>query len=200
MKPNPEEYDRSAEAELLAIRCQLGEVQAFDQLVERWHGPLWRFVVRMVQDPAVAEELMQDIWLRLLRGLPALRNPAKLVSWMFSIARRAVMDRLRRRYAEADWVSLEDDPADPASDPAADNELGLGQLEQLEQLEKVEQLQDAVAELALPERETVTLFYLHELSLQEVAEVLEIPVGTVKSRLHRARGRLRQTLLSQGDR
>ncbi|MDY7096355.1 MAG: RNA polymerase sigma factor [Acidobacteriota bacterium] len=194
MKPNPEEDKRTAEAELLAIRCQLGEAQAFDQLVERWHGPLWRFVVRMMQDPAAAEELMQDIWLRILRGLPGLRNPAKLVSWMFSIARRAVMDRLRRRYAEADWVSLEDEPVDPVSDSATGQELALTQLESLEQLH------DAVAELALAERETVTLFYLHELSLQEVAEVLEIPVGTVKSRLHRARTRLRRALLSEGDR
>lgn len=189
MKPKSEERDRTAEAELLAIRCQLGEAQAFDQLVERWHGPLWGFVLRMVRDPAAAEELMQDIWLRILRGLPNLRDPGKLVSWIFSIARRAVMDRLRRRYAEADWVSVEEAPADPA----AHGELALEQLEQLEQL------QQAVAELGLPERETVHLFYLNELSLQEVAEVLEIPVGTVKSRLHRARCRLRQALLNEGD-
>jgi RNA polymerase sigma factor (sigma-70 family) len=83
--------------ELLAIRCQLAEPAALDELVERWHPPLWRYVLRMCGDEEEAADLLQGIWLRILRALPGLRDPGRLRPWLFGIARRAVMDRHRAR-------------------------------------------------------------------------------------------------------
>ena len=173
------------ENELLAVRCQLGEAAAFDELVERWHGPLWRYIRRMLRDASVAEEVHQEVWLKILRGIDRLRQPERLVPWMFSIARISVLDRLRGRYAESVEVPLGEELPAEESEPII--EIGESEL-----------LHDALEDLPLIEREALALFYLRELSLNEVAVVLEIPVGTVKSRLHRARTLLRKKLEQRG--
>lgn len=91
--------------ELLGIRCQLGERAAFDELIERYATRLRAYVRRVADDDAEADDLVQDTWLRVLRGLPGLRQPARLRSWLFGIAHRVLIDRLRLRYAEpAAWV------------------------------------------------------------------------------------------------
>lgn len=171
--------------ELLAIRCQLGEASAFDELVERWHGPLWNYIRRMLRDESVAEEVHQEVWLKILRGIDRLREPERLIPWMFSIARITVLDRLRSRYAESVEVPLAEELQADESEPVI--EIGESEL-----------LHDALEGLPLIDREAIALFYLRELSLNEVAAVLEIPVGTVKSRLHRARTLLRKKLVDQG--
>jgi RNA polymerase sigma factor (sigma-70 family) len=181
---NDEARGRAA-MELLVIRCQLGEREAFDALVERWHGPLWSFIRRAAGDDAVAEDILQDAWLRIVRGLGRLSDPARLAPWLFSIARRAVIDHIRRRSSRPAAVELEEE-AHPAAEPPPDD------------WEEIELVQDAVADLSPADRETVALFYLQELDLREIAEVLAIPVGTVKSRLHRARGLLRKHLEAKG--
>jgi RNA polymerase sigma factor (sigma-70 family) len=172
-------------AELLAIRCQLGEAAAFDELVEMWHLPLWRYLRKMTGDDAAAEDLVQETWLKILRGIGRLREPARLRPWLFSIARRGVMDRLRRQYAEA-MVSAIDEQPEIAAELS---DIGW---------EETEALQSSLAELPPLERETVTLFYMSELSLQEVSDVLEVPVGTVKSRLHRGRRLMRERMQERG--
>ena len=169
--------------ELLVIRCQLGERPAFDELIDRWHAPLWKYARRLSGDDEPAHEIVQDVWLRVLRGIHRLRDAAKFRAWLFGIARRVVMDRLRVRYAApavAD-VDLETIAADDA--PAADD---------------LEQLQQELERLPIVERDVLTLFYLNELSLAEIAEVLGVPAGTVKSRLHRARRMLRAEMNAQG--
>src|SRR6188472_1510114 len=88
------------EQELLAIRCQLGEIAAFDELVARWHAPMWQYVRRMADHNELADELIQETWLRVLRGIAKLRQPARIVPWMFGIARHVMMDRLRQKYRQ----------------------------------------------------------------------------------------------------
>jgi RNA polymerase sigma factor (sigma-70 family) len=177
---------RPVEDELLAVRCQLGEAAAFDELIERWHPPLWRYLRRLTGEEEAAAETVQDVWLRVLRGIARLRDPARLRPWLFGIARRAVMDRLRAEYAapeqvEADLAAM----AAPqwAPDEAADAEADLVLLHR------------ELGALPVREREALTLFYLRELTLAEIAAVLAVPVGTVKSRLFRARRMLREQLL-----
>lgn len=192
MPPKPETDDarRGPEIELLAVRCQLGESDAFDELVERWHVPLWRFVRRLAQDDATAEEILQDAWLRIVQALPGLRRPSRLVPWIFRIARHAAIDRLRAGYARRESLG---EPADldleALEDDADASHVGLSDLP-----EEIDRLQRQLLELPLIEREVLTLFYLRELNLREVADVLEIPTGTVKSRLHRARKMLRERI------
>ena len=167
--------------ELLVVRCQLGEPDAFDALIERWNGPLWIYIRRMTGRNDDAQDVLQDVWLRAIRGIARLQDGSRLRGWLFGIARRVLMDRLRRQYAvpaslplDGEDLASEPDPIDRESDLAA---LGA-----------------ALETLPLGEREVLTLFYLRDLSLAELAETLSIPLGTVKSRLFRARHMLRATL------
>ena len=176
--PTPLVTTMSENLELLAVRCQLGERQALDALVARWHLPLWKYARRLTGGGEAADDVVQDVWLRILRGLPGLREPARLRPWIFGIARRVLMDRLRAQYAAPPFADVEvgdlGEPDDPRGDPG-DMDLLHGEL----------------ASLPVLEREVLVLFYLDELSLAELADVLAIPIGTAKSRLFRARRSLR---------
>jgi RNA polymerase sigma-70 factor (ECF subfamily) len=178
---------RALEDEWIAVRCQFGERAAFDELIQCWHGPIWEYVWRLSDDDA-AHDIAQDIWLRVLRGIGRLRDPAKLRAWLFSIAHRTWIDTLRRKYAVV-VADIDDADRHELPDPMVADELE-------EELAAVEQ---ELSRLPAIEREALTLFYLRELSLQEIAQALDIPVGTVKSRLHRARRMLRRELTGKGD-
>lgn len=183
---------RSREAtlqELLVVRCQLGEPEAFDELVDRWHLPIWRYVRRLISREDDAEEVTQEVWLRILRGILVVADPARLPAWIFTIARRAVMDRLRVRYAQAPLVPLEEEPAGLLGTEEPD----------LRWMDE-EILERALLDLSPMERDVLVLFHLQELTLREVAEVLGVPTGTVKSRLSRARVALEQRLRAKGAR
>lgn len=171
--------------ELLAVRCQLGERAAFDQLVRRWSEPLKRYVARVAGDPDATDELVQDIWVRVVQGMGRLRDSSRFRAWLFGIAHRTLMDRLRTLYATPVETSTElDEIASEETD--SDREQACRDVER------------GLQRLPLPERDVLTLFYLEELALSEVAAILAVPVGTVKSRLFRARTSLRQALV-QGD-
>jgi len=175
---NPESPSHLRADELLAIRCQLGERDAFDALIARWHEPLWRYLRTLCDSDDTASDLAQDTWLRVLRGIAGLREPARLRPWLFGIARRVAMDRLRGNYARAmeGGEALEEMPA---PEPDADLESDLATL------------QSDLDLLPIRERETLVLFYLRELGIDEIAALLAVPAGTVKSRLFRARQLLR---------
>ena len=160
------------------IRCQLGERPAFDALIARWHDALWRYLRRLANDDEVARDLAQDTWLRVFRGIARLRAAPAFRPWLFGIARRVAMDRLRAQYAapRAADVEIEELSAD-------------GEAVNLEA--EMATLEANVAALPIVERETLTLFHLRELSLEEIAALTHVPVGTVKSRLFRARRLLR---------
>jgi RNA polymerase sigma-70 factor (ECF subfamily) len=83
------------EDDLLAVRCQLGEREAFDELIRRWHVPLWKYARRLTGDDDAAADCVQDTWLRVVRGVARLREPASLRAWLFGIARRVVMEPAR---------------------------------------------------------------------------------------------------------
>lgn len=182
----PATPDTELADELLVLRCQLGERRAFDDLIARWALPLRRHLLRVTGNPDAADELTQEIWLRVVRGIGRLREAARFRSWLFGIAHRVLMDRFRLRYdaavdADFDLSTIADADGDPAGERQAiahDVVRGLGRLPPLE-------------------REVLTLFYLDDLSLAEMALALAVPTGTVKSRLFRARGLLRQTLFSE---
>lgn len=187
MAQRPNIDDRARQDEWLVVRCQLGERPAFDALIERWHAPLWRYVRQLTSNDDAAQETAQEVWLRVIRGISRLRDASKWRPWLFGIARRVLMDRLRAQYAMplaaggSDFVDI------PVEDVGVDPEVLSAAL------------LDELAKLPLVEREVLTLFYLRELSLSDVADVLDIPLGTVKSRLFRARQLLRRELEARGD-
>ena len=166
--------------ELLAVRCQLGERGAFDDLIARWHEPLWRYLRRLSNTDDAVRDLAQDTWMRVFRGIARLREPSKLRPWLFGIARNVAMDRLRSQYAEGSRADVDLEQVPATDDVNLEEELAT--------------LESGLANLPIVERETLTLFYLRELSLEEIAGLTSVPVGTVKSRLFRARQMLRRAL------
>jgi RNA polymerase sigma-70 factor (ECF subfamily) len=155
------------------VRSQLGEREAFGELVRVWHRPVWEYVRRMLGKPQLADDVSQEVWLAVVRGLPRLRDPERFAAWLFTVARRSVVNHLRDRYSEQPGP-LTPEPGDPADAV-------------IERLDLTRWLE----EVPLVEREVLVLFHLEDLSLEECAQVLGVPVGTVKSRLFRARQLLR---------
>ena len=158
----------------VVVRAQLGEREAVAELVRGWHEPVWGYVRRMLGRDDVAYDVSQEVWLAVVRGLPRLKEPERFAAWLFTIARRSVVNQLRGQYAEHPQPLSYDEP-----DPA----------DQVVDRVDVRRLVDKVP---VVEREVLVLFHLEDLSLEECAEVLAVPVGTVKSRLHRARRMLRE--------
>ncbi|WP_243707170.1 sigma-70 family RNA polymerase sigma factor [Micromonospora sp. KC606] len=175
------DVDRVGRDALLVVRAQLGDRRALAELVGHWHDPVWRYVRRMLDGPGQADDVSQDVWAGALKALPRLQQPERFAPWLFTIARRSVMDHLREKYSQADPVD---------GDGAGDDDVSA--------VLNRAQVAEGLAGLPVREREVLILFYLHDLALEECAQVLQIPPGTVKSRLFRARRLLRDSLLEKG--
>ncbi|MFI8529543.1 RNA polymerase sigma factor [Streptomyces aquilus] len=169
---------------LLVVRCQLGEREAFRELVARWHPPLWRYVRGMVGSAHLADDLAQEAWVAVVRGLPRLRQPERFAPWLFTIARRTVTDHLRHTYRTRETAMEE------AATVVADDDL--------DTVLTTMQIEAGLDALPPLEREVLILHHLEDLSLASCAQVLGVPAGTVKSRLHRARRLLRDHLAEKG--
>jgi RNA polymerase sigma factor (sigma-70 family) len=178
---------QSIEQELLAIRCQLGEMAAFDELVARWHTPMWQYARRMVDRNEVADELIQETWLRILRGITSLREPRQIVPWMFGIARRVMIDRVRQKYRQE--ALLENAVHDLHGGDEVETSY--------ERSDEIANVLEKLDGMPLPQRELLTLYYLDELSIEEVGQVLGIPTGTVKSRLYHACQTLKEAVMTK---
>lgn len=172
--------------EWLVVRCQLGEREAFEELIDRWHPPLWKYLRRVIGEDDLAADAQQEVWLRAIRGIHRLRDGARLRAWLFGIAHHVVMDLWRRRYALPLVVDVETE--------------GIAAVEPDGLEEEIETMHRELARLPVIEREVLTLFYLRELSIAQIAEALNVPSGTVKSRLFRARQLLRAELNGGGER
>ncbi len=165
----------------VVVRAQVGEREAVGELVRGWHPAVWGFVRRMVGRDDIADDVSQEVWLAVVRGLPRLREPEGFAAWVFTIARRRVVDQLRSQYVEHGQPPVGDEP------DVAD-----------EVVDRVDVMR-LVDRLPVVEREVLVLFHLEDLSLEECAEVLGVPVGTVKSRLYRARRLMRAVAAGGGE-
>ncbi len=151
--------------------------------VESSRTRLYRMAYAWCHDAALADDLAQETLARGLAQLGHLREAEKLGGWLFSILNRCWLDHLRARHEAVDDEVLMDLPADQ---PGPDGHT--------ERRQTVRRIRDAVGELPLGQRQVLTLVDLEEMSYAEVAEILAIPIGTVMSRLCRARAALRKLL------
>ena len=193
------EHDPDAE-EMLAART--GDVQAFTRLVERWVRPLAGFFRRLGADGSTAEDCTQEVFLKLYRTRAAYEARARFSTYLFSIARHHWIDVIRHRAAGPRTVSTEgsgsagdDAPAGIAARLIAP---GIGPERGAEGDEAVVALRRAVARLDPDQREILALTRGEGLKYQEIARILGIPVGTVKSRVHTVLRVLREALREQG--
>ena len=175
---------RGVELEMLAIGCQLNDSQAWEELVVQWHPRLCGYVFQMVGNQSEVDDIVQTIWTKILRSLVNLQNPAGLEAWIFQIARRTVMDHLRAAYRQPCKSELPDliDSDVPLDDWITREDLAV-----------------QLGRLHPAERELLVLHYLQDLPLADVADLCGLPVGTVKSRLHRARRSLWVILQGEND-
>jgi RNA polymerase sigma-70 factor (ECF subfamily) len=160
-------------------RAREGDLGAFEDLVRLYQADVWRFAQHLTRDRALAEDVTQEAFLRAFRFLGSFRGDARFSSWLFRIARNCAMDAIRSR-----TVHLEREPAPPATstDPQARLEL-----------------QAALAAISDEHREPFLLIEVFGLSYQEAADVLGVRVGTVKSRMHRARKAMMSALAVEED-
>jgi RNA polymerase sigma-70 factor (ECF subfamily) len=179
MKNKEQLYD-----ELLIWQAANGDQEAFAHLIQRWSPKLFYYVRRIVAKECDVEDILQNVWLSLYRSLGNIRDIAQYRVFLFSIARSKAFDHLRKKgRILRQEIPLDFDEEQQPSCPDA-----------TEQYIKAEEIHNALEHLDHPMRDLLTLYYLNELSLEEIAGILKIPSGTVKSRLHYARNALRKEI------
>ena len=172
------------DADVRAVREVLGGNPAsFEPIVRRWQKPLIALAFRFCRDRAVAEEMAQDAFLKVFRRLDRYDGSAAFSTWMYAVALNVYRSHLRRRGLPV--VPLEEvvERADPR--PAA---------ERIEAADRDEIVRRAVVHLPERYRDALLLYYFRDMDVAEAAEVLGVPEGTVKARLHRGRDLLRRRL------
>ena len=190
IRPPPDRPTRSPELdEVTLARAQRGDLRAKRALVERSQRPVAALVSRLLRgqsDPGLVEDIAQETFLRVFRALPTFdrHGPARLSTWILTIASHRAIDELRRR-------RLDTRPFDPTAFevPANDRADDTAERTMLARL-----LSDAIDSLSPEYRAAFVLREYHGLEYAEIAKALGIDLGTVKSRLNRARSRLREAL------
>ncbi|MEK6530554.1 MAG: sigma-70 family RNA polymerase sigma factor [candidate division NC10 bacterium] len=176
----------------LIERCRAGDLSAFEPLVEKYRQRVWRLAYQILRDREEAWDVAQEAFVRAYQSLPAFRRQSAFYTWMFRIVVNLATDRQRQRGARARALGGEPVPEeewersvpDPTADPA-----GLAA-----RAEQREMIRRALDSLPLHYRTIIMLSDVEGLTYREIAEVLKIPLGTVMSRLHNARKRLRGLL------
>jgi RNA polymerase sigma-70 factor (ECF subfamily) len=167
------EVDQPDVADVVAAAS--GDPAAFDRLVRTMQGRVWRYIVHIVGDHSLAEDLAQEVFLRMHRKLHTLRDPNRFVSWLLSMARNAAYDAGRSRRRRP--LHLLGDDVLPETAPSSDPHM------RFEVFEAIQSLDDEL-------REAVVLVAVTGFSYQEAAGAIGIPEGTVKSRVFRGRKQL----------
>ena len=166
----------------LALRCQLGEGSAYRELVAEFERPLAYFISKLIGDRDAAWDVLQLVWIRALRRIRQLQHPEQLRAWLYRIAHGLAVDHLRKRDSV---LRLEREYAE--QNPEVEPVPGFDQ-------DEIQEVHRALDDLDLRLREVLTLYFLEEMSISEMASILDCPEGTVKSRLFHARQALRQRL------
>lgn len=169
-----------------------GDAAAFETLYDRHALAVWRFVQRSVRNPALADDLVQDVWFKLVQQAPQYQPRARFRTWLFTLAHHRMVDHWRTHKHHTSLDAQTEDGAALAETLAADS--GFGPVRQLQTREQAQALLDALAALPLPQREAFLLQAEGGLSVQEIAQATGVNTETAKSRLRYARERLRQTL------
>ena len=171
----------------LVERCRRGDEGAFQELVDTYKGLVFALIARTVQDRSRAEDLAQDVFLRIHRGLPYFRGEARLSTWIYRIVANVCLQDHAKPAAVDSAVSIDEQQARGREMPSAPDRR-FGDLELRDRLEK------AIARLPANYRLVVAAHYLDGMRYEDLAEALQLPLGTVKTQLHRAKQQLRRLL------
>ena len=179
---------QSTSDELLIERIAKGDRLAMQVLFARHHVRVYRFVLRLVRDESVAEDLISEVFLDVWRQAGRFEGRSQVSTWLLAIARFKALSALRRRPDE----ELDDETAEAIEDPSDDPEVSL------DKKDKSAAIRKCLEKLSAEHREIIDLVYYHEKSVEEVAQIVGIPENTVKTRMFYARKRLAELLKAAG--
>ncbi|HSM15550.1 MAG TPA: sigma-70 family RNA polymerase sigma factor [Gemmatimonadales bacterium] len=194
-KPPPNLRD-ATDQEVVA-QARLGREAAYRELVRRYERPIFSLIYRMVRDRELAEDLAQETFVKALKAVGSYRPEYKFSSWIFKIANNAAIDHLRKR--ELATLSIEGSPHAVTPDAMEATALQIsgrlpGPLEELEARELGGAIEEAIGQLRPEYRACILLRHVEGRPYEEIAEMLGLPLGTVKTYIHRARHELREAL------
>ena len=181
----------------LAAQAAKGRDAAFRELLCRYERPVFSLIFRMVRDRALAEDLAQETFIRAFRAISSYNPRYKFSSWIFKIANNHTIDYLRKR--RLDTVSIDGSPHAVTGEEEAQTRLvvestGEAPDRYVEQRELGSQIEQAIGELRPEYRTVVLLRHIEGHSYEEIADIMDLPLGTVKTYLHRARAELKGLL------
>ena len=178
--------------DLTLERAKRGDADAFEALMTPEEGRVWALCLRMLGNAEEARDAAQETMIRAWRALPSFRGEARFGTWVYRIAVRTCLDRMRKREETVPLETLQEsgfEPMDPAPEPEG----------RVLQAEKSKVLRQALDRLPEEMRTALVLTSMDGQSYEEAAEVLEVPVGTVRSRIARAKLKLQKILLETGN-
>lgn len=178
------------ESEWLVL-AQEGDSEAFTHVVEAYQSAVYNFCYRMLGDQFEAEDAAQETFIRAYKGIKTYDRKRSFSTWILSIAAHYCIDQLRRKKIQL--TSIDDQPYLEIRDPRPNPETTLAKQEQKQ---KIRLLLNALSDT---DRAAVIMFYWYELSYEEIAKSLGLSISAVKSRLHRARGRLAKTWMERKE-
>ena len=167
--------------EWLALRCQTDDPAAFGDLIAVMERPLLYYATSLTGNQDAALDVLQDVWLKVVRGIRRLKDPASLKPWLYAITHGVAVDRIRRDYRRDKAEQAQLDDAFTVDEPSFDEEDATA-------------IRDALNRLGVKHREVLVLHFLQDLSIQEIANVVGCSEGTVKSRIHYAKRQMKQIL------
>jgi RNA polymerase sigma-70 factor (ECF subfamily) len=182
---------KDTEVKLIA-RARKGDGDAMEQLIRAHQDALYAFILRMAGRPDVAEDVVQEAFVRVLANLDRFDDRYRFSTWLFTIARRLfvnAMQKLKPTY-DTDTVGGQ---AGHGHEPGFES----AEMETMDNARRV--IDDALADLNPQQREIILLFHQQNWPIQQIAEHLGMPEGTVKSHLHRARRRMRRCIIARAD-
>ena len=187
----------AASDQQIVVWAQDGQEVAFRELVRRYQRPVFSLIYRMVRDRETAEDLAQETFVKVLNAIDSYRPEHKFSSWIFKIANNAAIDHLRRR--EPDLLSLDGAPDAVSAERQEATALqvrdqGESPLDELEARELGSHIETAIARLRPEYRACIMLRHVEGRAYEEIAAILDLPLGTVKTHIHRARAELRDML------
>jgi RNA polymerase sigma-70 factor (ECF subfamily) len=174
-----------------------GSEAAYRELLSRYERPVFSLVFRMVRDRETAEDLSQETFIKVLNNLDRYSPEFKFSSWLFKIANNLTIDHLRRR--RVDTISIEGAPDAVTAESAKATSIAVvsaseSPLEELESRELGTAIERAIGKLRPEYRACIMLRHVEDKSYEEIAEIVKLPLGTVKTYIHRARHELRAAL------
>ena len=177
----------------LVERCRVNDDAAFGEVVARYKAKIYNYVYRMTGSADDAEDLTQEVFIRMYTSIDSFRGQSSLNTWLFRIAGNLCIDRFRRSKNRTPAYSLDEPVGDDAqAREVADETYAPHRL--LENVEMAEQIQTALSKLPEKLRATLLLHDIEGMPYEEIAQIAGCPLGTVKSRLFNARMQLRQHL------